>query len=430
MRRLFKVILIITLMIPFLSISGDSSGYAAGYTKGKVVDFFTKRPIKGAIVGIDGNIAYTDEEGIFRINAAGKMSVRAHGYMRAEQETARPLITLPVSMPVRIDLVPFTSKALYLTVYGIQSKTLRQSALKLIEDTELNTLVIDMKGDRGIVPYRSSVLLASAIGAQKLILIKDIKELVSSLKAKGIYTIARIVVFKDDPLATTRPDLAVKTTNGELWRDREKLHWVDPFKKEVWNYNIDLAIEAAQNGFDEVQFDYVRFPDSAGVAFSMPSTEENRTKAISEFLSEAKRRLIPYNVFLSADIFGYVAWNLDDTQIGQRLQDVAPILDYMSPMLYPSGFKWGIPGYKNPVANSYQIVYLTLKKAGERTNLPPSHFRPWLQAFRDYAFDRRHYTGTEIRAQIDAAEKFGSGGWMLWNPRNVYTADGLKRKRS
>jgi hypothetical protein len=163
----------------------------------------------------------------------------------------------------------------------------------------------------------------------------------------------------------------------------------------------------------------------------MPNTEMNRIGAISGFLTEARKRLVPYNVFLAADIFGYVCWNLNDTSIGQRLEDLAYLVDYLSPMLYPSGFQYGIPGYRIPVVHPHEIVYLSLKRAKERTRLPSIRFRPWLQAFRDYAFDGRYFTGAEVREQINAAEEFGSDGWMLWNPGNVYSgsADGLKRKR-
>ena len=131
--------------------------------------------------------------------------------------------------------------------------------------------------------------------------------------------------LKTIPLQLHGLNLAVKTSDGKIWRDREKLAWVDPSKKEVWDYNIDLAVEAAQNGFDEIQFDYVRFPDKKGLRFSVESTEENRTKNISGFLKEASRRLGPYNVFLSADIFGYVCWNLNDTQIGQKLSEIVTL---------------------------------------------------------------------------------------------------------
>jgi hypothetical protein len=253
--------------------------------------------------------------------------------------------------------------------------------------------------------------------------------LMKSLKEKGIYTIARIVVFKDNPLATSRPDLAVKTPAGEVWKDRENLAWVDPFKKEGWEYNIQIAVEAAQLGFDEIQFDYVRFPDSSSPRFSQPTTEESRVKAVSGFLQQASNRLLPYNVFVAADIFGYVCWNLNDTNIGQKLESLVNPVDYLSPMLYPSGYQFGIPGYRNPVANPHEIVYLSLKKAQERTNHPSTRFRPWLQAFRDYAFDRRVFNGKEIREQISAAEKFGSQGWMLWNPGNVYSSDALKKEK-
>jgi len=394
------------------------------YTIGKVVDFFTRKPLKGAIIvsNHSGHIEQTDENGIFCIkNNGDKVAVRAYGYLRAEQAIIPPLST----PPQEIKLLPFTPKALYLSFYGIGERSIRESALKLIQETELNGLVIDVKGDRGMIPYRSSIPLTSEVGAQKIITVKDINTLIRTLKEKRIYTIARIVVFKDNLLALKMPDLAVKTQRGEIWRDRENLAWVDPFRKEVWDYNIQIAIEAAQYGFDEIQFDYVRFPDASDPRFSMPNTEENRVKAISQFLMEAKKRLRPYNVFLSADIFGYVCWNLNDTFIGQKLEDLIAYLDYISPMLYPSGFQYGIPGYRIPVANPYEIVYLSLKRAQERAHLSSVRFRPWLQAFRDYAFDRRYFRGQEIRRQIRAAEEFGSHGWMLWNPCNLYSQDGL-----
>ncbi|HMK56114.1 MAG TPA: putative glycoside hydrolase [Dissulfurispiraceae bacterium] len=407
--------------------SGDARvADARVLTTGRVVDASTGKALAGAIVTLDGQeTLLADENGQFQIKpTVKKVAARAYGYTRADIELA----SLRSNAPAELSLKPFLPKALYMTVYGIGDKKLRESALKLIDETELNSLVIDMKGDRGFIPYKSSIPLASEIGAQKVITVKDIKGLVQSLKDRGIYTIARIVVFKDDLLGQARPDLAVRTADGKIWRDRENLIWMDPSKKEAQEYAINVAIEAAQNGFDEIQFDYVRFPDHKGLVFGITNNEENRIGAISGFLTDARKRLTPYNVFVSADIFGYVAWNLDDTQIGQKIDRLAPAVDYISLMLYPSGFQWGIPGYRNPVANSNRIVYLSLKRAHERANLPSVRFRPWLQAFRDYAFDRRHFTGTEIREQIKAADEFGSDGCMLWNPRNVYTSEGLKKE--
>ena len=351
------------------------------------------------------------------------MRVRAIGYLREAVTTSR----LDRSTS-QIALTRFRPKALYLSFYGIGNKRLREQALNLIEGTELNALVIDVKGDNGKIPYESSVPVASEVGAQSPRMITDIAGLMTTLRSKHIYTIARIVVFKDLLLALARPNLAVKTRAGNIWRNGEHLAWTDPFQRAVWDYNIDIAVEAARNGFDEIQFDYVRFPDAPGLVYIQPSTQASRIAAISGFLKEARRRLAPYNVFLSADIFGYVCWNLNDTMIGQRIEDLAPLLDYTSPMLYPSSFQFGIPGYRFSVAHPHEIVSQSLERARQRTRLSPNRFRPWLQAFKDYGFDRRAFTGKEIRAQISAADAFGSNGWMLWNPHNVYSADGLDEK--
>jgi hypothetical protein len=430
MRKGYSNYGIFLILLLLLFVPSYSRAYSVGYATGEVIDFYTKEPIHGAIVTSGNEVVFTDEKGMFKIKGpVQKIGVRAVGYMRTERTISVPFVTLPFfTTPEQIGLVPFTPRALYLTVYGIGSRMLRDAAVRLIDETELNALVIDVKGDRGIIPYKSSIPLAAEIGAQKIITVKDMKDLVSSLKMKGIYTIARIVVFKDTLLASARPDLAVKTADGEVWHDKEHLAWVDPFRKDVWDYDIDVAVEAAKNGFDEIQFDYIRFPDTPGLSFALPNTEENRVEAITGFLSEARKRLRPYNVFLSGDIFGYVCWNLNDTKIGQKLEKLAPLLDYMSPMLYPSGFQYGIPGYRIPVAHPEEIVYLSLKKAQERTHLPATRFRPWLQAFRDYAFDKRQFKGQWLTEQIRAAEKFGSHGWMLWNPRNTYSAEGLKKK--
>ncbi|WP_420266783.1 putative glycoside hydrolase [Candidatus Magnetominusculus dajiuhuensis] len=390
----------------------------------KVVDSVSKKPIMNASVLVDNTTTLlTNEAGVVSVKApASKILVKSPGYMRGEG--VPPQGAAAMEIPLR----PFVPKALYLSMYGASSKKLRNAALKLIEDTEINALVIDVKTDWGVLNYKSAIPLAAEIGGQKVILVKDLKEMVKTFKDKGIYLIARIVVFKDNPLAQARHELAVKTQGGDLWRDREKLAWVDPFRKEVWDYNIDIAVEAAQSGFDEIQFDYVRFPDSLKPKFSKPSTEEARVKAVTGFLQEAKRRLAPYNVYLGADIFGYACWNLDDTQIGQKIENLAGVPDYLSPMLYPSGFQFGIPGYRNPVQNPNKIVYLSLKRAQERTQLATNRFRPWIQAFRDYAYDRRFFKGEPVREQIKAAEQFGSNGWMLWNPQNNYYPEGLKQK--
>jgi len=384
--------------------------------KGRVVDEKTREPIAGALVTLGDKFVRTAPDGAFHLEGAGEtLKLRAPGYARLELAAS----SLGNPSP-DIGLTPLQVKALYLTVYGVASQKLRTAALEAIAANGMNALVIDVKGDRGFIPFKVDIPLAEEIGAQKTILIKDMPALMAGLKEKGLYLIARIVVFKDDLLAAAKPQWAVKARGGGAFRDREKLRWVDPFRREVWDYNIAVAKAAAAMGFDEVQFDYVRFPDNRGAGFSKPANEDSRTGAVTGFLEAAHQALVPSNVMVAADIFGYVCWNTNDTDIGQKIDRAVQAVDVVSPMLYPSGYQFGIPNYRNPVKHPYEIVYLSLKRAQERTNAEPRRFRPWLQAFRDYAFRGGDFKEDRMRIQIQAADKFGSSGWMFWNPRNIY----------
>jgi hypothetical protein len=415
---MYRAILVTLVLSAHLIVSGSAEALT-----GRIVDSRTFQPIPDAIVTWGERAVRTDSDGRFAIGGVGEgLGVRAYGYARAT-------VTLAAlkRSEGQIALSPLRPKALYLTSLGIEDRALRDAALDIASRTAINALVIDVKGDRGHVLFLSGAYPA-ADAARRLAMISHLKELTDSLHAQGIYCIARIVVFKDDALAPARPDLAVKTPNGRVWRDREHLAWTDPFRREVWEYNAELAVDAALGGFDEIQFDYVRFPDQPGLVFSEKIAQDARLKAIGGFLEFAREQLLPYNVFVSADVFGYVCWNLDDTGVGQTLAAILPHVDYLSPMLYPSTCQFGIPGYRDPVAHPYEVVYESLERALQRTHVPPVRLRPWLQAFQDYAFDRRQFAGTEIRVQIAAAEHAGSNGWMLWNARNIYSTDGLPPK--
>ena len=391
---------------------------SAGWLWGKVVDPSGKG-IAGALVLSGEYRATTAEDGDFLLEDVDeRLVVKCPGYLAERIESASA---------TRIMLKPFTPRALYLSLYGASHSGLRSRALDLIRRTELNAVVIDVKGDRGHLSYPSRVFLAHDSGAQELITLPNLAALVADLKAEGIYTIARVVTFKDDKLAEACPEYAVLDASGRLFKDGEKLAWVDPYRPEVVEYNLQVAEEAAELGFDEVQFDYVRFPDTARLTFSRSNSFENRTSAINGFLREAKRRLDRYGVYLSADVFGYICWNENDTYIGQHLETILPNVDYLAPMLYPSGFSHGLPGYPSPMEAPYEMVYLSLEQAFVRTGADRVRFRPWLQAFRDYAFDRRHFSEREMVAQIDAARDFGSNGYMLWNASNRYSDAGLPR---
>jgi hypothetical protein len=387
--------------------------------EGIIVDKATGAPIAGAVVTADGKALLTDARGHYRAVAGTQpLQVRAVGYGRAT-------VAASDAGPPTTELVPLLPKALYLTVYGIGAPFLRDPALEVIEKSGLNALVIDLKGDRGLIPYPSKVPQAAKIGAQKLRTIPDLKQLVTELKGKGIYLIGRIVVFKDDLLAAAHPEWAVRTAAG-LWKDREGLAWIDPSRREAWDYVLSVAEEAAAAGFDEIQFDYVRFPDTGGLAFANANDENTRVATITDFLREARKRLVPYNVFTAMDAFGYVCWNQNDTGIGQRIEDLATAVDIVSPMLYPSGFQFGIPGYRNPVQHPYEIVHLTLEECKRRTAGTALRYRPWLQAFTDYAFGGKAFGADEIAKQTKASRDSGTDGWMLWNPRNVYSTNDIK----
>ncbi len=394
---------------------------------GRVLDA-GRKPLARASVVAAGVEHFTDAQGVFSLEAVPgtKLLVKAPGFHRATVE--------PKGEPLDVVLKEHAVKAAYLTYYGVGDKTIRGRVLDLVARTELNAVVIDVKGDRGLIPYTTEVPLALAAGAQGPVMLKDLEPMLADLKARGVYTIARVVVFKDNVLANHRRDLAIiDTRTGRPWMDNEKLAWVDPFRAEVWDYNIAIAREAVRKGFDEVQFDYVRFPTDGrlGAArYSKANSKETRLPAIAGFLERARRALGPTGAFMAADVFGYTAFNENDTDIGQRVEELAPHLDYICPMVYPSGYHVGIPGTRNPVANPYRVVYESVRLTRQRAAATNLRVRPWLQDFRDYAFDRRIFGPTEVRAQIKAAQDAGAAGWMLWNPKNDYTGSALAPERS
>jgi len=398
---------------------------------GRVLDAATGAPLRGASIWAGLTEHVTNAEGRFTtapIEPGATVWVKTPGYER------KKLTGGEGAADVTVKLAPHAVRAAYLTYYGVADRTIRQRVFDLVERTELNAVVIDIKGDRGLIPYRTSVQAALDAGALGPVIIKDFDEQLAAWKARGIYTIARIVAFKDNVRAMTRPDLAViDTRTGKPWIDRENLAWVDPFREENWDYIIAVAKEAALKGFDEIQFDYVRFPTDGKLAaarYSQPNSPATRLPAIAGFLAKARRELGPTGVFLAADIFGYTAFNTNDTDIGQRIEEISVSLDYLCPMVYPSGYHLGIPGVRNPMVNPYEIVKESVRLTRQRSLNPAAQVRPWLQDFKDYAFDKRIFGPGEVRAQIRGSDDGGGSGWMLWNPKNDYTGAALRPKTS
>lgn len=391
------------------------------------------QPIAGASVSDGNSTASTDEKGAFKLAGVkenAKLSVSANGFERRQVELGQ-------QSSVEVELKPFAAKSLYLTFYGVGSDELREHVLELADKTEINAVVIDIKGDRGWIAYRSSVPMVKEIGAQQEIMIKDPKQFLADLRKRGIYTIARIVAFKDNPLAISRPDLAVMNSNtGRPWVDNEGLAWTDAMREEVWDYNIALAVEAIEMGFDEVQYDYVRFPTDASAGNSLDSitlakenVEANRVAAISGFLAKASKAIHAAGGLLSADIFGYVVWRNDDMGIGQKLEEVAKHVDYVSPMVYPNLFWHGLPmeggeKYANQKSGlyPYEIVYESMKIAAQR--IGAAKLRPWLQYYDDY-ITGKNYTAADVEAQKRATYENGITGWLFWDPTNRFNKGGF-----
>jgi hypothetical protein len=402
-------------------------GTWSGAVSGKVLDQ-DGQPLFGVSVAAGGVETRAGDDGTFTVTppADATVIVKRPGYAKVVLEPG------PTKTPLEIVMRPQVIKAAYLTYYGFGDRGIRGRVVDMLERTELNAVVIDVKGDRGWIIYPTRVEQALAVGAQGPATLREFDGMMADLKARGVYTIARIVTFKDNILATRRPDLAIMDTRtGKPWIDRENLAWVDPFREEVWNYNIAIAKEAIERGFDEVQFDYVRFPTDGklqAAKYARPVTKETRLPTIAAFLERARKELGARGAYVAADLFGYTAFNENDTDIGQRIEELAPNLDYICPMVYPSGYHVGIPGFRNPVQNSYAVVRESVRLIRKRAAHTPARVRPWLQDFKDYAFDRRVFGVAEIRDQIRGADEGGGSGWMLWNPRNDYTRAALREK--
>jgi len=320
--------------------------------------------------------------------------------------------------PVKIEV-----KGLYLTAYSAGNSKTVDGILDLIDETELNAIVIDVKDYSGKVLYDSNVLLVGELGLENN-RIGDTEALIKKLHEHKVYVIARQTVFQDPILAEKKPEWAMQSKVGGLWRDRKGLAWVDPTKQEVWEYNVEIAKEVIGFGFDEVQFDYVRFPsdgDMSQVVYTNGGQE--RYEVMRDFYHYLGEQLTAQPAWISLDMFGFVMERYDGMSIGQRLEDAVDAVDYISPMMYPSHYPVGHLGLKNPAASPGIVIENGMKKGIPYFENQRAMVRPWIQAFNIGAV----YDATKIRVQIDIVEKYTDGGWMLWNASNRYSSAGLER---
>ena len=395
----------------------------------------------------------------------GTEAETGNGETEAQEET----VTEPFAEKVRV-------KGIYVT--GAMAGTSNMDNLiALVDRTELNTMVIDVKNDEGRVVYDMDSALVREIGAVKEY-VSDMPGLIRKCKEHGIYLIARIVAFKDPFLAENRQDLALTDKNGNIFRDKSGLAWVNPYKREVWDYLLEIARQAASVGFDEIQFDYIRFSTDAGMSkvdFGEDALERDKEDVITEFTIYAAQELHDMGVPLSADVYGVIIDSkLDASIVGQNYYEMAKHLDYISPMVYPSHYGPGNLGLAVPDAQPYETIFRSMKTsrkvlagmgreaenmqvsgndvsgnsisgnsisennasgksmdAADPKDLVPNQeiradVRPWLQDFTaTWVKGHIRYGPEEIRAQIQAVYDAGYEEWILWNASNRYTEGGL-----
>jgi len=340
-------------------------------------------------------------------------------------------LSLPLNSPAYQILTrpeKIEAKGIYLTAYTAGSLDRRQKLVDLIKTTELNSVVIDIKDYSGRIFFDTNIPLVDKVGAED-VRIPDLADWLKELKSQGIYTIARITVFQDPYLASQRPDIALKSKAGGIWHDWKGLSWVDPTQKLVWDYNLDLAKEAVKMGFDEINFDYIRFPSDGDIKQIVYANLDNasfegKAKAMAEFYDYLDQTLKFEPAYTSADLFGMVLWRSDGLNIGQRFQDAALHFDYICPMVYPSHYPDGFENFANPADHPYEVVYRSLIRAkDDLKKANRAQLRPWLQAFDLGAV----YTPEMIRLQKQATYDANGDGWLLWNASNRYTEGGLDR---
>lgn len=340
---------------------------------------------------------------------------------------------------------PPAVKAVYMSQCAAGTPSFREDLTELIDATELNAIVIDIRDYTGKIAFPTdNPMLADMVsddcGA------RDMKEFVEALHEKNIYVIGRVTVFQNPYWTSIHPEHAVQRKSGGVWKDHKGLSFVDVSAKPYWETVVELAKESYAIGFDEINFDYIRFPSDGPMAEADASWSRGMTKpeALEQFFKYLHGELEGSGMVTSADLFGMTTTNTDDLNIGQVLERALPYFDYIAPMVYPSHYPKGFHGYSDVNANSYGIVHFSMSEAVRRTvattssveglrhtrigtstpavyskpAYPASKMRPWLQDF-DYPVD---YTPAMVREQIRASEEAGAVGYMVWDPANKYSS--------
>ena len=416
--------------VPF-SVSVEAEGFFPGAV---AVEAFQKNPLELMLRPVVLRGTVVDGNG-FGLSAAS-VSLGDREVMTDQTgrfEISRPSVgTIRVSRPGWHDTALYWDGEFLVTNIKIKPRVIRglhvaysvhtdpeqwEELLAIADETVVNSLVIDVKDESGRVLYDTQVALANQLGAADRLF--DLDRVVAEMDRRGLYKIARIVTFQDPIAARLREDMAAYDTATESPYRKGKQYFLDPTDRQARAYALDLADEVCSAGFDEIQFDYVRFPDGfpETVRFDLDSSAEVRKKAITGFLQEAVDRLHPLGCLVAADIFGFITSVADDGGIGQEFASLSAAVDVISPMVYPSHYSKGWFGFDKPNDHPGEVVGSALAHGMKRLE-GAAIIRPWLQ---DFYYD----DPSQVRAEIDAAEDLELG-WMLWNARSRFKVGALE----
>jgi hypothetical protein len=322
-------------------------------------------------------------------------------------------------------------RGIYVTAYAAALPRRMAQLLALADSTEINTFVVDVKDESGVL-FDSQVPSVRAVMPRWKKPFGSLRPVADSLRAHGVWSVARIVTFKDPVLSRARPDWSIRTRTGALWRDKAGNTWVSPWDERVWEYNLGIAEEAARAGFDEVQFDYVRFPEAyrslPTQVFPHAPQGARKSDAIAAFLQRASERLRPLGVAVGADLFGLSMNDPGDVEIGQQWETLSVRTDHLYPMVYPSHyFPTHLPGVRHPNRMPYQTIATAVGMGVVRNErlhaagATPARTIPWLQAFNAPWVDRHFpYGPQQAREQMEAVYGVGLEDWVFWNAGSRY----------
>lgn len=347
---------------------------------------------------------------------------------------------------------PGAVKAIYMSSWVAGTPSFRDKLVKIADETEVNAIVIDIKDYTGKIafPVKDPLLVASGAAENR---VPDMEAFVKTLHDKNIYVIGRIAVFQDPYYVGKHPELAIKRlSDGGVWKDHKGLPFIDVGSRPYWDYIVALAKESHAMGFDEINFDYIRYPSDGNMRDIKIGSVAGATKpeVLESFFKYLHDQLAPEGIVMSADLFGMVTTNYDDLNIGQQLERALPYFDYIAPMVYPSHYPPTFNGWADPNDHPAELIKFVMDSAVRRTvatttpvptigaervastspqlytkpAFSPQKMRPWLQDF-DYGGD---YGPAEVRGQIDATYAAGLTSWMLWDPANKYTPVALEKE--